>query len=612
MAAEIQEWLNSREFLARRVTSGEVLGLLKRTFQVPANTVAHVVADGSRRVARGGEQLAGRFDAILIKTHESPVAFSVSGLRSRDGFGINASVRLTLQLESFEPDRVEDFCRNFAGQAQTSTEDLRAYLAVDVKRALSEFVGSRDAAELQSATASSDVEGGLRRALEGPLFGKGLTFRKLMELEFQSESFDRARSELAKEKEKLREHEAVLLDQQRREEKLKRLAALMKSEDTQQVFREIKDEKVRSLLYAKMMEGELTDLSSDEIRSKLGQWGDDLVGVVLKAYASLSEAPAPVTAEPAKPERLERVVVTAGSRILLFKPDDFVKSCRLMDAGFNLRSARMHVADGKALIFAGGKRQVSSIDPETGQQVSAYPLPEGKKPKGGVNATALWQHRLFATHSEIGVIEWDIRKPGAPGAVVYADLTALSSTVRAASVSAEGMFYFSSGRTVFAANLASGGAPAALQPQAPSGVTAISIGEKLLIAGCGSGNDGALVVWDRADGAHALSVLRRNAPIGSTRLASIGGVPHVLFTCRDHGVTARVLGQTLETHYDSGEHAIILAEGASDYIVAIDQNGRFLLSWDCARPAKPRAVLDLNSYVDQPVYDLSPVFGAGK
>lgn len=611
MAADIQDWLSNREMFARRVSSSEVLGLLKRSFTVPANTIASVVENGARRVAKGGEQLAGRFDAVLIKTQEMPVAFQVAGLRSRDGYGMNAGVRLTLQLESFEADRVEDFCRNFtAANASTSAEDLRSYLAVDVKRALSEYISSHDAADLQNAAASSEVEGGLRRALEGPLFGKGLNFRKLMELEFHSDSFEKARDDARRQNEKIREHEAVLLDQQRREEKLKSLVGLMKSADAQEVFREIRDERVKSLLYAKLMESDLKDLSSEDLRSKLNQWGDDLIGVVLKAYSALAETPEG-PAESGKTEKLARVIVTAGSRVLLFDPSDFTGSCRLIDAGFNLRSARIHLSGGKPLIFAGGKRQISAIDPATTHAVAAYPLPQEKKPKGGVNASAVWKNRMFATHSELGLIEWDLSKPNVPGLTIHADLTALAATVRAATTTADGWLYFASGRTVYGVDLDKGTPPVAFAPQTPSGVTAIAVGERLIVAGCGSGNEGALSIWDRRDPSRAVGVIRRNAPIGSVRLTSIGGVPHMLFTCRDHGVTARVLGQTLETHYDAGEHSVILAEGGSDHVVAVDHNGRFLIAWDAARPAKPRKVIDLNAYTDQAVYDLAPVFGEG-
>ncbi|MCE9584441.1 MAG: hypothetical protein K8T20_18285 [Planctomycetes bacterium] len=612
MAADIQDWISNREMFARRVSSTEVLGLLKRSFTVPASTIAAVVESGKRRVVKGGEQLSGRFDAVLIKTQEMPVYFQVSGLRTKDGYGMSAGIRLTLQLESFEPDRVEDFCRNFtAANATTSAEDMRAYLAEDVKRALSEYISSHEAAELHNAQSSAEVEGGVRRALEGPLFGKGLTFRKLMELEFHSDSFEKARDDSRKANEKIREHEGVLLDQQRREEKLKNLAALMKSADAQEVFREIRDERVKSLLYAKLMESDLKDVSSEDLRAKLNQWGDDLIGVVLKAYAALSETPESGPVESGKTEKLARVIVTAGSRVLLFNPDDFTGSCRLIDAGFNLRSARIHVSGGKSLIFAGGKRQISAIDPETTHAVAAYPLPQEKKPKGGVNASAVWKNRMFATHSELGLIEWDLAKPGVVGSTIYGELTALATTVRAATTTADGWMYFASGRTVYGLDLEKGGPPVAFAPQTPSGVTAIAVGERLIVAGCGSGNEGALAIWDRRDPTHAVGVIRRNAPIGSVRLTSIGGVPHMLFTCRDHGVTARVIGQTLETHYDSGEHSVILAEGGSDHVVAIDHNGRFLIAWDAARPAKPRKILDLNAYTDQAVYDLAPVFGGG-
>ncbi len=610
MAADILDWLDNREMLARRVASSEVLGLLKRSWSVPANTVAAVVEGTSRRVARGGEQLGGRFEAVLIKTQEMPVSFHVSGLKSRDGFGITAGVRLTLQLESLEPDRVEDFCRNFiSATALTAADDLRRYLALDVQRALSEHIASRDAADLQGGTGGTDLEGGLRRALEGPLFGKGLAFRKLMELEFQSESFDRHREARRSERDKLEQHEALLLDQQRREEKLKRLAAFMKSDDAQQVFREIRDERVKSMLYAKMMENDLSDLSTEELRARMQQWGDDLVGVVLRAYAALGEAPENAASEPARPEKLESVVVTAGSRVLLFRPSDLRGSCRLVEAGFNLRSARIHALDGKPHIFAGGKRQVSAIEPESTRTVAAFPLPQDRKPKGGVNATAVWKGRMFGTHSEIGLIGWDLGKPGATGTVLHPELTALAATVRAASMSRDGVLYFASGRTVYALDVERGGAPVALTPQTPSGVTAIAVGERLVVAGCGSGNEGALVIWERQAPGQAIAVIRRNAPIGSVRLTSIGGVPHMLFTCRDHGVTARVIGQTLETHFEAGEHSIVLAEGGSDYVVAIDQNGRYLISWEAARPARPRAVVDLNAWTDHAVYDLFPVFG---
>jgi hypothetical protein len=65
-----------------------------------------------------------------------------------------------------------------------------------------------------------------------------------------------------------------------------------------------------------------------------------------------------------------------------------------------------------------------------------------------------------------------------------------------------------------------------------------------------------------------------------------------------------VIGQNLETTYESGGAAVGILDAASDLVCASDAEGRRLFLWNATSPARPVRELDVWRQSDKPVLDL--------
>jgi hypothetical protein len=65
-----------------------------------------------------------------------------------------------------------------------------------------------------------------------------------------------------------------------------------------------------------------------------------------------------------------------------------------------------------------------------------------------------------------------------------------------------------------------------------------------------------------------------------------------------------VIGQNLETSYESDGAPIGVLDAASDVICASDGDGRRLLFWKSTAPTRPARSVDIWRHSDKPVLDL--------
>ena len=78
----------------------------------------------------------------------------------------------------------------------------------------------------------------------------------------------------------------------------------------------------------------------------------------------------------------------------------------------------------------------------------------------------------------------------------------------------------------------------------------------------------------------------------------------MLFRSADLSVRARVIGQNLETSYESDGAPIGILDAASDLICATDGDGRRLLLWKSTAPTRPARAVEIWKHSDKPVLDL--------
>ena len=94
------------------------------------------------------------------------------------------------------------------------------------------------------------------------------------------------------------------------------------------------------------------------------------------------------------------------------------------------------------------------------------------------------------------------------------------------------------------------------------------------------------------------------ASVINLRLASVCSIPHLFYSTKDLSVRARVIGQNLETSYESGGSSVGVLDAASDLVCASDAAGRRVLLWKVTAPAQPAFDLDMAAYSEKPILDL--------
>ena len=157
------------------------------------------------------------------------------------------------------------------------------------------------------------------------------------------------------------------------------------------------------------------------------------------------------------------------------------------------------------------------------------------------------------------------------------------------------------GPSVYAVALGNGMHPIAYGSSVDSPVTSLVCGAGTLFAGTESG---AIVSWQLGEPDKPTTLVRKRDPIVNLRVAKVCSIPHLFYTTKDYAVRARVIGQNLETSYDSGGATVGVLDAASNLVAASDSAGRHLMLWRAGSPGKPDTDIDASKFSDKPVLDL--------
>lgn len=593
----LPEFLANRTLLAMRLCAGERCGPFRPRFRLPSPTVGLALfADGSCRLLRPGDEVSGKCELVLAKPGEVPLRFSFPDLKSADGFPVTAAATAVLSLATDRSDLLRDFCRALlASPGAFGTAELRAHVGPEVRRLLAAYVAARPACDLSRAAPPEDLATLLRDGLERFLFDAGVRCGSVQDPAIQSPEYERqAEAERRRAEEERRS--ARLLDL--KEERLRRLAGILKDQDVQSLLTRVPDERLRGLLYAKLMEDDALQITAEDLLAKAQDCGEEVVQVIYKAMETLLAAGASVDPEEVEASRAERVFLAAGRRVLELDPAGD-EPPRVHDFREPLRSVRT-VETPRGEFLVGGSRRHVVARALDGGEILEYPLPDGRAVRGGINAVALDGDALYATHSEYGLARWDLRAPGTPAELLFPEVTRPHRTTRAVQV-VDGRLVFASGPHLYAASVRSSDPPVKYVSSVESPVTCVAAAARTLFAGTESG---AILCWKVDAPDQPVVLVRRRDAILNLRLARICAIPHLLYSTRDLSVRARVIGQNLETAYESGGAAVGILDASSDLVCASDAEGRRLFLWKATAPARPVRELDVWRQSDKPVLDL--------
>jgi len=165
----------------------------------------------------------------------------------------------------------------------------------------------------------------------------------------------------------------------------------------------------------------------------------------------------------------------------------------------------------------------------------------------------------------------------------------------------EGRLLFASGHHVFSAPADASGEPVKYVSSIESPVTCIAAAARTIFAGT---ENGSIVCWKVDAPDQPVVLVRKREPIVNLRLARICAIPHLIYSARDLSVRARVIGQNLETSYESDGAPIGILDAASDLICATDGDGRRLLLWKSTSPTRPARAVEMWKHSDKPELDL--------
>lgn len=591
----LQEFAQNRSLLALRLSSADLAGLLRKSITIPPRTAGLAsFADGTSALFQAGREVSGKFELLLAKEGDIQARFVFADLRASDGFPLAATCSIALSIATSSADLFKDFARrlfNFPGAYGTA--ELKSHVAPEVRRRLADYAAARPAAELHRTDHSTPVAAELQESLDRFLFDGGVRYLRLLELSFVSAAWEERAAGEKKRIDDVR-RDAEVLD--RKEERVRRLAGILKDQEVQGLLTRVPDERLKALLYAKLMEDDAVQLSAEELISKAKGCGEEVVQVIYKAMENLLSTGASVSPDEVEGAMAGRILVAAGRSVFEIDPAS-TDEPRVIAFPEPLRSIR---AQGP-LLLGGSKTCVTAL-PASGEGPPVfYPLPGAAPVKGGVNAIAATQDLIFATHSERGLVRWSVDRPGEAGETLYEELTSLHRTTRAVQLLDDRRILFASGQHLYLAPAEADRRPVKFVSSIESPVTCVAAAARTIFAGTESG---VIVCWKADAPDQPVVIMRQRDPIMNLRLARICALPHLLYSTRDLSIRARVIGQNLETAYESDGRAVGVLDAASDIICASDSEGRRILWWKSTAPARPAGEIDFRRRAEKPILDL--------
>jgi hypothetical protein len=596
------------ELVAALVQAGDVFSLLVRQVVVPPPCVGLVWTTARQpRLAPGGSVVESGDvrELLLARTTSFSLDFTAGRLTSKDGFDFSATASVAVQII---PERTELASFRHAllgGGDHVRTDDLRRHSAETVQAALFDFVSARAASALLTPAASAEFEPVLTERFKPLGFESGLALTGDVRVTLESSDYLRTRQ--------AEQAAAARRKQGETEEQLRSAAAQARLKHLAEI-------------------GELLDrvrgMAADNrtgIRELIGTFDPARRGALYEGLLAAGPASRPTAA----------LLLVAGQEIIALDPADPQEPrCRqpLTPVIGPLRSIRLAHRGGETLALVGARLGVLVL------AVTARSEPDGSivlsprgtfayqppfEPRGGVNASLLIGDCLYATHSELGLLQWPYAPSEPPqmsvtkivGSTPAAEALATSAaagarlclieyttkakTVRNLQVDESGRLWFSADDRVIGWSPDRQAAPIQLNP--PSVVESLLVSEGFVYAGL---RNGSVVYWHAANPGEMETV---RGPAGSAveSLAWLagGGVPRLLVADGCAQLELRVLGDAYRAEYRCNQ-PLRWGFAADDWIVAVNDRRDQLVIWPSATPGAPSAVVSIGRLCGHSIQDV--------
>jgi hypothetical protein len=545
--------------------------------RVPRGAFGYVVEDDRL----GGRLLASRATLKPPRGHEAWVFRSGSWnlrlefaeLKSQEGMDLDLELELALAIEP-RPVDVKLFLGSVASRERelpdrVQTGDVAALLAPGLRETFVRRVEALPVAEAVRQLDPSRARELLRESGEEVLFERGLHLSGVVSIAAKSARY-----------EELRQSELELeLEEERVRQRL-RFVELWKREELE------------------------ADRARREVAALRGAAGGD------PADAAPAAPGAGVESAGARPQagwRAVRLLVCAGKKVYELCPgrDEAPGAVAAFDDGElgYLRSVRVAVPEGEEgiLLLAGAQqgvytqRLVAAADSadhtepdgmagETagGEAPEVYRFPEPAAGGGGTNAALLEGGRLYATHSEVGLVSWPRLSPGSPEILFSARERGVRS-VRGAQVGPGGEICFAAGDAIYGWDPARGRRDFSRWGDAGSEVTSFAACRGEVVAGT---SDGRLLLWRRqGEKPREIARLGRHA-VYAVRPVLTEGRVHYVIGSRSSYVYVRDAAGASEMTFQA-TRPVRWVDASSDFLFGVDQGGCRLYLWEWSSREQP-------------------------
>ncbi len=564
---------------ALKVPASEVFGFLKRSLDLPAQWAALVLrTTGDHRVVRAGDVVdsADVEDVLFVRVTSIEVTLEEEGIITRDRYQCRAELRLQI---SIIPERSEllSFQKVLLGSHRVvQAVGIARYLQPTLRAALAQFAAKHDATELVDARSTEAVSAAIAKALEAPCFAAGLVLDGHPSARFDSSTLRQVQDVQQETTRRRAAHQAARqLEAAREQAEAKHLDHL-------------------ASLLARLTK--MASASPDvELPELLRTFTEHQRGELYEALFAC---------EPAAGQT-QWVVVAAGDELMLFDPRNLGEPARRLCVSGRAGAVRSvqaaRDADGRVVLLLGAATGVYRW-PIDQAEPDLTCFVEGASPaSGGFNAVAIAGERLFASHSELGLCEWDIGEP-ASARSRFESMTRNAKAVRGVQFLDGDLYCSIDDRVIRWPADDSTDRPANIYTGSVTGITALCPTREGLFAGNG---DGHILQWHQAcDTKPERLHTGVNRAVESIRLLSTQGVRRLVYTDTSLHVHMRVLGDNFACRYEAGGQTLRRVEVAPDMLVATNDLRDRLFCWAVGKPATPTATVGVSRICGRSVQDV--------
>jgi hypothetical protein len=565
--------------VALHVPAAELFGFLKRSLDLPSQWAAMLHRQtGDHTVIRAGGAVEGADieDVLFVRVTPVEVALEETGIVTRDRYQCTARIRLRI---SVIPERSElvSFQRKVLGSHRVvQAAGIARYLQPTLRGALAKFAAEREAAELVRAGGCEAIIAALTESLQAPCFAAGLVLDGAPSAQFESGTLQQVQEAQENAARRRAEHAAA-----------RQVEQALERAQTKHL------DHLTSLL--SRLKGMAADSPDVELPELVRTFAERERGELYEALF----ASEPITT------RTHWIVAALGEELVFFDTgilDEPTRRLRVTGQAGSIRSVQTAGgADGGTILLLGAATGVYRWPIDATEPDLTLSVQKAPPVRGGFNAVALAGDRVFASHSELGLCEWESADP-ASAKSRFESMTRDAKAVRAVQFFDGDLYCAIDDRVICWHADDAADRPTGIYTGSMTTITALCPTADGLFAGNG---DGDILHWPKGRDTKPERLhtgLHRAAE--SVWFLSTNGVRRIVFTDTSLHAHVKVLGDTFSCRYEAGGQTLRRVEVAPDILVATNDLRDRLICWTPGQPATPTAIIGVSRLTGRSIQDV--------